>query len=264
MDILSHTLSGIAIATTVCSIAKCTKKKLAGSICIGALAGSIPDLDAISLWSRFDQSIGKLLQLKHAGSEIYFGKFWYSHHAFNHSMLSALAWGLLLMGMLHLFQTNKKKPKNIKTYFLQNKLTFLVFVCAYNAHLLGDMITPASAWGGVQFFFPHKAYIGGWGLTWWWNNYDIFLLLGIWTSGNLLFIFFWKKWHVLASMFLSASALGSIIILLLTRPVDFSYSGHTQIYKELEAKSIEIQHNNLAPFLFRPMQKLDQQLPIYF
>jgi hypothetical protein len=39
------------------------------------------------------------------------------------------------------------------------------------------MPTPASTWGGVNFFWPFKTYIGGTGHIWWWNNYDIFLIV---------------------------------------------------------------------------------------
>ena len=34
-----------------------------------------------------------------------------------------------------------------------------------------------TVWNGVNFFWPSKYYIGGTGDIWWWNNYDIFLIV---------------------------------------------------------------------------------------
>jgi hypothetical protein len=54
------------------------------------LGGALPDFDAISLWSGFDKTFGKLFNLSNSGEVIYFSKFWYSHHGFLHSILASV------------------------------------------------------------------------------------------------------------------------------------------------------------------------------
>lgn len=53
----------------------------------------------------------------------------------------------------------------------------LDFFLAGTFHLLEDMPTPDNIWGGVRIFFPFEVYIGGWNYIWWWNNYDLFLII---------------------------------------------------------------------------------------
>ena len=48
----------------------------------GALGGAFLDLDAMTLWSGFDPSFGRLYHLHSTGKQIYFGNYWYSHHNF--------------------------------------------------------------------------------------------------------------------------------------------------------------------------------------
>ncbi|MFT6717068.1 MAG: inner membrane protein, partial [Saprospiraceae bacterium] len=173
MDILSHTLSGLAVATAVASFAEGGFKQKAGIMILGAFAGALPDFDAISLWSKFDGSIGAILNLKHSGNVIYFSKFWYSHHGALHSLTFAA-----LLPILYLMLTCLRKPKKIGAVFLnklaRNKIMILTFFLGFTIHLLEDMPTPACVWGGVNLLWPSSTYYGGFGKIWWWNNYDIF------------------------------------------------------------------------------------------
>ncbi|MBK7637485.1 MAG: metal-dependent hydrolase [Saprospiraceae bacterium] len=82
MDIITHTLSGALVGATVSSFTDNTRLKI-WSILAGTLGGCLPDIDAISLWSGFDDTIVKWFHLDHAGQDIYFSKFWYSHHGFS-------------------------------------------------------------------------------------------------------------------------------------------------------------------------------------
>ena len=63
MDILIHTFSGIAVASTIAHLVPAEEKRSLSIIGIGALGGALPDFDAISLWSKFDDTIGTWLQL---------------------------------------------------------------------------------------------------------------------------------------------------------------------------------------------------------
>jgi len=102
MDILSHTLSGIAVGTVAAAFVRKSRnsaKKKALIILSGALAGAIPDIDAISLWSGFDNAIGSPLGLNYSGREIYFGKLWYSHHGMFHSLFMGLLLHTMAAGL---------------------------------------------------------------------------------------------------------------------------------------------------------------------
>ena len=105
MDILSHTLSGIAIGTVVATFSNKTWKQKASILLAGGFGGCLPDFDAISLWSKFDSTIGRLLNLTHSGNEIYFGKLWYSHHAALHSILAPIFLVLLFSIVLIVFNS---------------------------------------------------------------------------------------------------------------------------------------------------------------
>ena len=176
MDIISHTLTGGAVGTVFATLSDKTFKAKAGIILIGGLGGALPDLDAISLWSKFDTTLGTYFKLVHTGREIYSGKFWYSHHAALHSVLAPL----LFMFVTVIIKTSCKKGNyisNLTQYLTHKKFLFSAFFLGYMCHLLEDMPTPASVWGGVNFFYPSTHYIGGYGKIWWWNNYDLVIII---------------------------------------------------------------------------------------
>lgn len=75
VDILTHTLSGVAVATCVASFMP-TPQGRWRLLLLGAVAGALPDLDALSLWSGFDHSIGAYFGLS-KGALIYTGQWWY-------------------------------------------------------------------------------------------------------------------------------------------------------------------------------------------
>lgn len=53
----------------------------------------------------------------------------------------------------------------------------LGFSTGYLMHLLEDLPTPSGSWDGINFLWPSTQYYGGIGEIWWWNNYDIFLIV---------------------------------------------------------------------------------------
>ena len=230
MDILIHTLSGTATATAIAGTFGKNNTQRFQIVTLGAFAGALPDFDAISLWSKFDSTIGSWLSLP-KGKEIYFGKLWYSHHAFLHSLLAACLLAITIFAFLFLKRHFQKTTLPSQVYFIY-PITGLLSFCS---HLLGDMPTPASVWGGVAFWFPVESYTGGWGKIWWWNNYDIFLILLSCTLLNL--ILFRLKKSRLVNIFAPLIFILSFLFITYQvnhRDFDFGYTGHTSKFQDYE------------------------------
>jgi inner membrane protein len=266
MDIISHTLSGVAVGTVVAAISDTSFKAKDLIILTGGFGGALPDFDAISLWSKFDSTIGAILNLQHSGKQIYFGKFWYSHHAAFHSILAPII--LIFLSILtgSIFRRNFRISK-IRVNILKRKYLLLAFFFGFLIHLLEDMPTPSSVWGGVNLFFPSSSYVGGFGKIWWWNNYDLVLIiLGV-ISLNLLINLIPKIPHKLKTKG-SIGVFGFGVLLSIfqinTRTTDFSYTGHTKNYNQLEAESKLIQREILGDKLFEIMTEIDNKIPLNF
>lgn len=269
MDIITHTLSGVAIGTVLTSFSSNKFRNKFGLIAIAGLGGAFPDFDTISLWSKFDTTIGKLFALENSGKEIYFSKFWYSHHGFLHSLFASIIIALIFVILMYLIKSRFKElsVNNLIHSFKNNWLYLIGFVLAYTIHLLEDMPTPDCVWGGVNFFWPLKSYSGGTGDIWWWNNYDVFLIVVGVIILNTLFqvtnrfirIDTRKVTTVILILGISIS-----LFQIKTRDFDFNYTGHTPRYNELENKSKEIQKRILGDKLFQLMVKLDNKLPLNF
>ncbi|HTF81227.1 MAG TPA: metal-dependent hydrolase, partial [Cytophagales bacterium] len=221
------------------------------------------------LWSRFDQTFGRILGLKHSGAEIYFSKFWYSHHAFMHSLAAALLLTLFMGFVLFLCKDRKKNAfwASLFAGYTKNIGLFLGFVLGYSIHLVQDMPTPASTWGGVNLLWPSKSYIGGTGDIWWWNNYDLFLIVWIVILSNLILLVLsrWTKLNAAKGtciVFLLGAAL--IVFQIKTRNFDFNYTGHSLKYTYYEIKSKEIQKRILGRKLYRIMERFDRMVKVNF
>ncbi len=269
MDILTHTLSGVAIGTVVSSFSNSGFFDKLKIVLISGFAAALPDLDAISLWSGFDSSIGDIFNLSAKGKEIYSAKYWYSHHAFMHSLFAGVFIAILIGLINYLIATKFKTQKNISIInsINKNKLMLIGFVLGFLIHLLEDMPTPASSWGGVCFFWPAKSYIGGTGDIWWWNNYDIFLIVNSVIIFNLIipiirrFVKFdLRKFTV--GVFIVGFSFG--LFQIKTRDFDFANNGHTTTYQEFEDKSKQIQKDILGERLYRIMEDFDNKLKVYF
>ncbi|WP_196890029.1 metal-dependent hydrolase [Aureivirga sp. CE67] len=266
MDLISHMFTGLAVGSVLANFSTKNWKHKLSIIFFGGLGGALPDFDAISLWSKFDMTFGKLFQLSHSGKDIYFGKFWYSHHGAMHSIFAILLFILLFFLFKILFQ-KKFKTKNILSYFKEKQLIIFAFALGYFCHLLEDMPTPASVWRGVNLLFPSKNYVGGFGKIWWWNNYDLFLIIFSVFSLNILLNFFPNTLkHLKSKIACSIFFFGLILFLyqINTRSVDFSYTGHTKNYQKMEQQSKEIQKQILGTKLYNKMAWLDSKIPLYF
>jgi len=266
MDIISHTLTGIAIGTVSATVSNSSWRNKGLIILTGGLGGALPDFDAISLWSKFDLTIGSFLGLSYSGKEIYFGKFWYSHHAALHSLIAPIFLILLTTTIKVLFKREFKALK-ILNRLKENRFLTLAFFGGFLFHLLEDMPTPASVWGGVNLLFPSSNYIGGFGNIWWWNNYDLVLIIFTVIIMNLIINIIPTIYHrIKVISCISVFSIGLVLFLIQinTRTVDFSYSGHTVNYDKFEAQSKNIQREILGENLFSLMNEIDNKIPLNF
>jgi hypothetical protein len=143
-----------------------------------------------------------------------------------------------------------------------------VFFFSYVSHLLGDLPTPGAVWGGIRLFFPFEVYIGGYGTTWWWNNYDVFLTLLASTSVLLLFLCLENKFlkndliKLTAVMYVFSFAMCFYFVT--HHSISFAYTGNTSRYQYYERASNGDQWTRLGKTLFTYMYKIDKKLPFYF
>jgi hypothetical protein len=267
MDILTHTLSGIAVGTILVNFTRNGYFEKIPIVLFSGLGAAFPDIDAISLWSKFDGTFGKFFGLAHTGREIYSSKLWYSHHAFFHSLSAGFLFALLIMAGLYLVRLYLGTDKSLWSFIRKHIFVLVAFLAGDLMHLLGDMPTPSAVWGGVNLFWPLHVYIGGTGKIWWWNNYDIFLFVSscivlntiIYISGG-----FFAINRKLISVLVGAFCFILIEIQINTRTIDFNYTGSTAKYEFMEAQSKQYQKNFLGDRLYRLMEKLDNKLFIYF
>ena len=269
MDILTHIVSGFGASAVVAAFANPKNLRKKRILAAGALGGAFPEIDVISLWSKFDATLGKWFGLAHKGNEIYYGKFWYSHHAFFHSIAGAVITGLLLMCLAYVYHCIRWKEQRERLYqfYSDNISVYHGFVLGCLVHVAGDLLTPASVWGGVQLFWPYAGYFGGFGKIWWWNNYDIFLIVLTGTLLNMVLIIFSRYLYVRAGMLtllVALLVLTGVWLQAVTRKTDYSYSGHTRQYQLLERKSKEEQQRILNPKVYHVMENVDNSLPFNF
>ncbi|PXV67368.1 LexA-binding, inner membrane-associated putative hydrolase [Dysgonomonas alginatilytica] len=266
MDILTHTLSGVAVATVVANYNKVTPLRKAQILSAGAIGGALPDIDAVSMWSEFDQTFGALFNLSHSGRVIYGSKFWYSHHAFFHSLPGSLILAILFFLVIYLIK-KRDSSRDLMAFYKTYSSIFIAFILGYWAHLAGDLPTPASVWGGIGFFWPSENYIGGYGKIWWWNNYDIFLLIVCCIALNIAMPAISKSIRSKSGVFSLSVAIVTFLLILVqinTRHYDYSYADNRSNYTKMEQKSKEEQKRVLGDRLYRYMDKLDRSLKINF
>lgn len=263
MDILSHTLSGVAAGTAAATLTSRDWKFKLYLVIIGGMAGALPDIDALSLWSKFDNTFGHWFNLSFSGKEIYFGKLWYSHHAAMHSVVAALV--VASIGMFSVRIIDQKR--NGKVCLNTLVLTFVTLSCAFMFHLFEDMPTPHCVWGGVNLFWPNSTYVGGFGKIWWWNNYDLFLLICgvIITNSVILLLSQFKltlpRFSGVATLLIGASLMIGQIN---SRQHNYNYKGHTIDYVLLENQSKEEQEAILGSSLYSFMEWFDNKIPLNF
>ncbi len=182
-------------------------------IALSLITSVLPDIDGLSLF------------ISH---KIYYGKEWYSHHMFGHSLTAALVTGLV-MGLIYLLlATTARGAVNL---FRRDKVllerrtrrfagAFLIAFTAYLSHLAGDMLTPPGPWGGIALFWPDKAAYGGWDRIFWHNWYIVYMSLlftGIYllvsTAAGFFSLFRFKAVKRISGIVRTAALLLSIIFI---------------------------------------------------
>jgi inner membrane protein len=264
MDILTHTLSGVAVAGAVAALTAKPLWKKTLVLCCGAMGAVLPDIDTITLWSRFDSVIGQRLGLPQAGHTIYFSNYWYSHHNWTHSLAAGAFFTLLIGLLIYLWARFVSKTPSFSTLRKTKGCYLLAFFLGYGMHLLGDLPTPGHTWHGIKLFWPLLTPIGGTAHLWWWNNYDIFILFAACCAAIagllVLFQIFKKPFLTYLPLVICLLTIGLALYQIAHRPVRFNHANHAANEKQ----SLIIQKKILGDSLYRAMVALDQQLKIHF
>ncbi len=265
MDIITHAISGIAVGSFIAGIQQQKAVNKAGILGISAFGAILPDIDAISLWSKFDSTIGNIFQLEHTGKDIYTSKFWYSHHGFMHSVTVSLLIVFVIYTFFYFILKNKKSS-TFSEFISKNRMLGMAFCLGFFVHLIEDMPTPQGAWGGVNLFWPSKAYFGGYGKIWWWNNYDIFLIACTISVLNIFLIFskLKRKIVVILSLLFLISGFSVGCYNIQHRNFNFNEVTKQKNYAYLDQKSLEIQHQMLGDKIFYIMNRFDNSIKLNF
>lgn len=262
MDILTHTLSGLAVGTVMAGRSAGSWQTKLSIILFSGFGGALPDIDAISMWSKFDATFGRLFGLEHSGKIIYSAKFWYSHHGFMHSLFAAVLFAAIIGCLFWLF-SKRERNSSLLNVFRNKTLLLIGFVSGFIIHLVQDMITPASLWGGVRFFFPSTMYIGGTGDIWWWNNYNLFLVVAAVLLLNCcLLLILWKYKDWLRKCTAGILLIGCLCFV--WQVMSIQYNFNNKEYADCEQRSKEIQKEILGEKVYHKMEKLDDFLIIHF
>jgi len=253
----------MAAGTLVAAFSRGKFKRKAAIILAGTLGGALPDIDALSLWSKFDAVISRPLGLSSSGRDIYFGKYWYSHHAMMHSLFMAVLLPFLWWLVGGIFSRNRQhlKPR-LKSRWLRGKLGMLAFFLAFSLHCLEDTPTPSGSWGGVNLLWPSAEYIGGFGKIWWWNNYDLFLIVALTSILNILLLIINRKARQLTFFVFSVATL-LFIFQVNTRGFDYNQR-EDATFKSKEARSKQKQREILGETLYNWMENFDNSMNLNF
>lgn len=263
MDVITQTLGGLCVASGIAGMCRCRPAQRVKIILMGAIGGAFPDLDTMTIWPSFDQTLGKWLGVENS-VDLYFGHEWLSHQGFFHSLLGAILFTLLLWYVSGwLYAKGMRQAPSIPSAMGYLAPYFLAFSSAYVLHLIGDLFTPAGPWGGIRLFYPLDVYVGGLGTVWWWNNYDIVLILVLGLIINIGCLLTFSMLST-AGKYAPIAIFTSCVLLcgyqFSNRNFDFNQPGYTP----REAASHHIQTQILAPDVYHFMVKVDHELPVYF
>ncbi len=109
--------------------------------------------------------------------------------------------------------------------------------------------------------------MGGFGKIWWWNNYDLTLIIISVLIVNLVITFLPKqlyKTKIPVTVFVFLLGASVFLFQLTNRPVDFAYTGYSKQYNELESQSKQVQKQILGDKLFAIMKAIDNKIPFAF
>jgi hypothetical protein len=260
MDILTHVASGALCGAAAALGVRGAAAPVFVSLLWGGLGGFLPDLDAASRIPGYDALAAPLGWP--SGTALYFGSRWCSHHHFAHSLAAGAGVAAVLAVLLALERLLRGWRQAGSCWPLLTAPMSLF--AGFLAHLAGDLVTPASVWGGIQLLWPAPNMVGGWGWTWWFNNYDLLLaqLAGI--LALLITSLAPSSRPILARALPLAALLSTLtasVALLRMRQGDYAYEGHALDYNALEQASLDEQRRLLPPALFEQLRALDEALP---
>jgi len=270
MDALTHTLSGLAAGTAV-SVFTVKERGVLRSLpaaLAGMAGGFMPDIDAVSLWRGFDPLFSRLHGSPPSGKEIYFGKWAFSHHGAMHSILAGVFFAFLLLFVSGVVRLIYKKWKSPRRAFTASMPASIALFAGYCMHLLGDIPTPGYVWGGIRLWWPASFYTGGLGRIWWWNNYDIFLVVLSCVIVNFMLLAASAVIRRTAVKYLPLIVLLTMIaasaMMVSGRQYTYNYTSYKKQFAELEKKSLDEQRSLLGERLFGIMAGIDKRLPFNF
>ncbi len=265
MDICTHVLAGALAGGGVALIARGSRTRLVAAMSWGAFGGFLPDVDAAPRMPGFDVNVGQWLGLQ-PGADIYYGSHWYSHHHFTHSLVAGLGAAAAVCLFLALERLLRGPGREGERSWAIG-MAPMAMLCGHLAHLAGDLVTPASVWGGIQLLWPLPDMVGGWGLAWWFNNYDLFLVQVV-GLGLLMLVSLPGRERPILARLLPAGVLlataAACVALLWLRETDYAYDGHAPDYQALESASLVEQRRLLPPPLYRAMNTFDTWNPLPF
>lgn len=264
MDILINVFIGLGIGTALAAWNRSRPAQQVKLMLMGAFGALLPSLDEITLLPYFDSTIGKWFGLQESGVEIFMGKHWYSHQSFMHSIFADVLFSILIllsMGIIYRYVIHG--ARTLKCSLGYTSIYAFTFSISYLIHLLGDLTAPAGPWGGVRLFFPMETYIGGWGMTWWWNNYDLTLVLLVVVVANLILIA-WIPPLKKGMRYLPAFICGVAFLLISWQLSSRGYNFNREGYDCRERASHHIQEDILGKRIHRVMVKIDNNLPFYY
>jgi inner membrane protein len=257
MDILTHTFSGFACGTVAASLYKGSLSDKACIVLAGSTGGALPDLDAVSLWTGFDRYFGIIISGLPSGREIYFGKYWYSHHGFMHSLAALIFFGVIFT-LLRI--CSRPAGSVFSGYHLYSMLGFS---SGYLMHLLEDLPTPSGTWGGINFLWPSSKYYGGTGEIWWWNNYDIFLIVINVCIINAILLLLPIQFNKIKRILPFCVLLGGISLSVI-QIKSGNYNYNLATFDQKEQISLEKQKMILGNRLFEVMRLFDKAVMVNF
>jgi len=264
MDIVTQIVIGLCVATVVAGICYCRPAQQIKIILMGGLGSLLPEIDSLTSWEYFDQTIGAWLGFSQTGAQIYFGDSWLGHQGFFHSLLALVFFtGLFWWMASFLYARIMRAAPNIWSAGGYLRPYFVAFALGFAFHLIADLFTPSGAWGGLRLFFPFEVRVGGWGYLWWWNNYDIFLILIGALVINIISQISFSKLST-AGRYMSLAIFSCSILLIGIQIANRDINFNEADYLSREKASHTLQQKMLPPGLYHTMKSFDNGMPVYF
>lgn len=175
MHLNTHICAGACVGSLMALHIKGLPQKSKGIVILLFMIGSaLPDIDAVSVLFYH---------------KVFYASHWFSHRGAMHSIC-----GLIILSALVTGCYNIAIRQQIICHFLQRFwMPFFFIVIGGGLHILADLPTPSTPWGGLLLFWPFSTVrIGGYGNIWWVNEY-LMLLFAIAAFICLVTIYFIGK-----------------------------------------------------------------------